>query len=132
MVRAVRRCDRETEQTPSPAGETPGTVPSSVFSPLVPSIRVIVASSREATSRSPPGSGASPQGESRSSVSVDTTSTDPLAGGRSADGLGEAAGADAELAGGVGEPPVPADPPSSVAQAADSSREADASTAATP
>ena len=47
---------------PSPPGATPGTSPSSVFLPVFPSTRVIVPSSREDTSRSPPGSGARPHG----------------------------------------------------------------------
>ncbi|CAO0826158.1 hypothetical protein SMICM17S_03931 [Streptomyces microflavus] len=46
-------------------------------------------SSREATSRSPPGSAVSPQGDFSPSVSVETTVAEPLAGGRSADALGE-------------------------------------------
>lgn len=42
---------------------------------------MIVLSSREDTSRSPPGSSASPHGEASPSVSVDTTFTEPFAGG---------------------------------------------------
>ncbi|GAA0538048.1 hypothetical protein GCM10010390_44920 [Streptomyces mordarskii] len=45
--------------------------------------------SREETSRSPPGSGASPQGESSFVVSVRTTFTEPFAG--AADSVGEGA-----------------------------------------
>ena len=55
---------------PSPAGDTPGTSPSSVFFPSPPSTRVIVPSSREDTSRSPPGSGARPQGDFRPVATV--------------------------------------------------------------
>lgn len=66
---------------PSPAGDTPGTVPSSVLLPVLPSTRVIVLSSREDTRRSPPGSSARPHGEASPSVSVDTTFTEPIAGG---------------------------------------------------
>src|SRR5690349_17653380 len=71
---------------PSPAGATPGTVPRSFFSPVFASIRVIVPLSREPTRRSPPGRAASPQGEFSPSVSVETTLTEPLAGGWSAGG----------------------------------------------
>ncbi|GHJ31612.1 hypothetical protein TPA0910_60450 [Streptomyces hygroscopicus subsp. sporocinereus] len=45
--------------------------------------------SREETSRSPPGSGASPQGESSFVVSVRTTFTEPFAGAAGSVGEGE-------------------------------------------
>ncbi len=49
---------------PSPAADTPDTLPSSVFLPVASVIRVIVPSSREETRRFPSGSGARPQGTS--------------------------------------------------------------------
>lgn len=66
---------------PSPAGATPGTSPITVFLPVFSSTRVIVPLSREDTSSPPSGSGARPQGVSRSSVTVRRTFTEPLAGG---------------------------------------------------
>src|SRR5262245_20058730 len=66
---------------PSPAGETPDTVPSSVFLPVFSSTFVIVPSSREETSRPPSGRGARPQGVFRPVVTVRSTLTEPLAGG---------------------------------------------------
>ncbi|CAD5941798.1 protein of unknown function [Streptomyces sp. KY75] len=117
---------------PSPAGETPGTEPSRVCFPFSPSIRWIVPSSREATSRSPPGSAVSPQGDFSPSVSVETTFAEPLAGGRSAGALGDAE--EPGLREAVGEaapvPDVPSSPP--VEHAADRTSEAVASAATTP
>ncbi len=66
---------------PSPAAETPGTEPRSVFLPVLSSIRVIVPSSRSASSSPPPDSGARPQGVLRFAATVRTTRTDPVAGG---------------------------------------------------
>ncbi|CAM5727973.1 hypothetical protein SMICM304S_09415 [Streptomyces microflavus] len=88
-------------------------------------------SSREATSRSPPGSAVSPQGDFSPSVSVETTVAEPLAGGRSADALGEG---EPELREADGEAaPVP-DGPSAPPEehAADRTSEAVASAATAP
>src|ERR1044072_9609258 len=65
---------------PSPAGETPGTDPSSVFFPESAETLKIFPVSREDTSRSPPGSGATPQGDFSLVVSVLTTFTEPFLG----------------------------------------------------
>ncbi len=101
---------------PSPAGATPGTSPTSVFLPDSPSIRVIVASSREETSRSPSGSGARPHGVFSPSATVRTTLTDPCAGGVSSDAF-PVDGEPVVLLGAAAVPP-PGDPPSSEEQAA--------------
>lgn len=91
---------------PSPAGETPETEPSSVFPPVFASMRVIVPSSREDTSRSPPGRPASPHGVFRPSVTVRTTVTEPLAGAAdSAAGAVEEEPAAVPLGVGLPKPP---------------------------
>src|SRR5689334_22350105 len=67
---------------PSPAGETPDTLPSSVFLPVRASTLVIVPWSRETTSRLlSSGSGATPHGVFRPVATVRSTLTEPLAGG---------------------------------------------------
>ncbi|CAK7280783.1 hypothetical protein SGPA1_11576 [Streptomyces misionensis JCM 4497] len=113
---------------PSPAGETPETVPSSVVRPVSGSTRVIVASSRAETSRPPSGSTARPHGDFRFSATVRSTCTEPLAG--AADSVAGEAGA--VLGGTVRGPwpgkPTPSDEPDE--QPAASSRAA-ATTAGT-
>src|SRR3954447_17899453 len=115
---------------PSPAGDTPDTLPSSVFLPVFSSTRVIVPSSREETSRPPSGRGARPHGVFRPSVTVRSTFAVPLAGGVGwvAGPVGDAPDAvplDAVL------PPASGGPPPSEVQPAVSRSAAVANTAVT-
>ncbi|MGJ3560999.1 hypothetical protein ACR6C2_32425 [Streptomyces sp. INA 01156] len=92
------------------------------------STRVIVASSREDTSRSPSARGARPQGVFRSSVTVRSTFTEPFAGGVSS--APRSAGEDCPVARLDGLSPPSGAPPSPEEHPA-VSRSAAASTAVT-
>lgn len=113
---------------PSPPGSTPGTDPSSVIFPPCAATRTIFPVSREATSRSPPGSTATPHGDFRPVARVPVTFTEPLAGGAVDDGVAPAeAPAPGLFAGAELAPPWGCAPPDE--QPAARSSEAAANTA---